>query len=37
AYIRGEVSRDALQEASREDPALRELMLDTSEFLRDVR
>lgn len=34
AYVRGEVDRNALLEASREDPALRELMLDTREFLR---
>lgn len=37
AYIRGEVSSEALLEASREDPALRELMLDTREFLRQIR
>ena len=37
AYIRGEVSSEALLEASREDPALRELMLDTKEFLRQIR
>jgi hypothetical protein len=36
AYIRGEVGQDALRQASREDPALRELMLDTSEFLREA-
>jgi len=36
AYIRGEVSSEALLEASREDPALRELMLDTKEFLRQI-
>lgn len=36
AYIRGDVSSEALLEASREDPALRELMLDTKEFLRQV-
>lgn len=33
AYVAGEVGRDALREASREDPALRELMLDTRQFL----
>lgn len=37
AYIRGEVDSEALLEASREDPALRELMLDTKEFLRQIR
>ncbi|WP_241521289.1 delta-aminolevulinic acid dehydratase [Kineobactrum sediminis] len=37
AYVRGEVDRQALVKASREDPALRELMLDTREFLRDER
>lgn len=37
AYIRGEVDSEALVEASREDPALRELMLDTREFLRQIR
>jgi hypothetical protein len=37
AYIRGEVGSEALLEASREDPALRELMLDTREFLRQIR
>lgn len=37
AYIHGEVSNEALLEASREDPALRELMLDTKEFLRQIR
>jgi len=37
AYIRGDVSSEALLEASREDPALRELMLDTKEFLRQIR
>ncbi|MDO8863858.1 delta-aminolevulinic acid dehydratase [Haliea sp. E1-2-M8] len=37
AYIRGEVDSEALLEASREDPALRELMLDTREFLRQIR
>ena len=33
-YVNGEVDRDALLQASREDPALRELMLDTKAFLR---
>jgi len=37
AYIRGDVDSEALLEASREDPALRELMLDTREFLRQIR
>ena len=36
AFVRGEASRDALLEASREDPALRELMLDTKSFLRGL-
>ena len=34
AYVNGEVPANALLEASREDPALRELMLDTRAFLR---
>ena len=34
AYVRGEIGRDALLEASREDPALQELRLDTRAFLR---
>ena len=33
-FIEGSVSQEALLEASREDPALRELMLDTRAFLR---
>ncbi len=33
-HIEGSVSQEALLEASREDPALRELMLDTRAFLR---
>lgn len=37
AYINGDVGSEALLEASREDTALRELMLDTKEFLRQVR
>lgn len=35
AYVAGEIGADALLEASREDPALRELMLDTRSFLRN--
>ena len=34
AYLRGEAGRDALSEATKEDPALNELMLDTRAFLR---
>ena len=34
AFIAGEVDAQALLKASKEDPALRELMLDTKEFLR---
>lgn len=34
-YVQGNLDRDALLEASREDPALRELMLDTRSFLRN--
>lgn len=33
-YINGDIEADALLEASREDPALRELMLDTRAFMR---
>ena len=33
-FVKGEVNADALLQASREDPALRELMLDTRAFLR---
>jgi hypothetical protein len=33
-YVNGKVDRNALVQASREDPALRELMLDTRSFLR---
>ena len=33
-YVAGNVDSDALLQASREDPALRELMLDTRAFLR---
>lgn len=35
AYVRGETDREALKKASEEDPALRELKLDTRAFLRD--
>lgn len=35
AYVRGDISRQRLAEAARDDPALRELMLDTRAFLRD--
>lgn len=34
-YVAGKVDQEALLEASREDPALRELMLDTRAFLRE--
>jgi len=34
AFVRGQADREALAEASREDPALNELMLDTRAFLR---
>lgn len=34
SYLRGDTSAEALAEASREDPALLELMLDTKAFLR---
>jgi hypothetical protein len=34
AYVDGDVDAEALAEASREDPALRELMLDTRAFMR---
>ena len=34
-YVVGKVDAQALLQASREDPALRELMLDTRAFLRD--
>ena len=33
-YVAGDVSREAILEASKEDPALRDLMLDTKAFLR---
>jgi len=35
AYVRGEVPRDALVQASRENPMPRELMRDTRAFLRE--
>lgn len=35
-YLDGKVARKNLLEASREDPALRELMLDTRSFLRNT-
>ncbi len=35
AFVAGEVSVGALAEASKDDPALRELMLDTKAFLRE--
>lgn len=35
AYVRGEVGSEALLKASREDPALRELKLNTKAFMRD--
>jgi hypothetical protein len=34
-YVRGDLARDALLEASREDPGLRELMRDTRVFIRN--
>lgn len=34
AFVRGEIGRDSLTQASREDPAVRDLMLDTKAFLR---
>lgn len=34
-YVAGKLSADALLQASKEDPALRELMLDTRSFLRN--
>ncbi|TXS88993.1 delta-aminolevulinic acid dehydratase [Parahaliea maris] len=36
AYVRGEVEADALLKASKEDPALRELKLNTKAFMRDT-
>ena len=35
AYLSGDLEHKALIEASQEDPALRELMLDTRSFLRN--
>lgn len=35
AFVQGKLDRESLLEASREDPALRELMLDTKSFLRN--
>ena len=35
AFVNGEVGIEALIEAGKEDPALRELMLDTKAFLRE--
>lgn len=35
AYVEGNIDADALLQASREDPALRDLRLDTRAFLRD--
>lgn len=37
AHVNGRVSDDAVLEASQEDPRVKELMLDTKEFLRSVR
>jgi hypothetical protein len=37
AHVRGEVDREAIRAASREDPALREMLLDTKAFLRESR
>lgn len=34
-YVQGNLERDDLLQASREDPALRELMLDTRSFIRN--
>lgn len=34
-YVQGQVDKSALKEAARPDPALRELILDTREFLRE--
>jgi len=34
-FVRGKLDSAALLQASREDPALRELMLDTRSFLRN--
>jgi hypothetical protein len=37
AHVQGRVGDEALREASRENPDVRELMLDTKEFLRSLR
>lgn len=37
AHVSGHIDDEAILEASREDPAVKELMLDTREFLRSVR
>ncbi|MEQ8517197.1 MAG: delta-aminolevulinic acid dehydratase, partial [Chromatocurvus sp.] len=36
AHVKGRIDDEAIMEASREDPAVKELMLDTKEFLRSV-
>lgn len=36
AHVNGRIGDDAILEASREDPAVKKLMLDTREFLRSV-
>lgn len=36
AHVNGRISDDAVLEASREDPRVKELMLDTKEFLRSI-
>lgn len=36
AHVNGRVGDEAMLEASREDPAVKELMLDTREFLRSI-
>lgn len=37
AHIQGRINEETVLEATREDPAVRELMLDTREFLRSMR
>ena len=37
AYVRGEADREAIRAASREDPKVREMLLDTKAFLREAR
>ena len=37
AHVNGRIDDDAVLEASREDPAVKRLMLDTKEFLRSIR